>query len=150
MASRLGRRNVHGATLRVSPTSVSDWASVCSLIRRADAVLSLLPAPMHAAVGRACLDARVPLVTASYVSTEMAQLHSDAARLGVPVLCEMGLDPGIGDWTPPPPSLPSVLPKGTCIAQVFAAVTHCSELLQLVRRLTPAHPPHQTTCRLGP
>lgn len=95
MASRLGRRNVRGATLSACPTAGSDWARVCSLVRRSDAVLSLLPAAMHAAVGRACIDGRVPLVTASYVSPEMAQLHSDAARWGVPLLCEMGLDPGI-------------------------------------------------------
>jgi hypothetical protein len=36
------------------------------------------------------------LVTASYVSTEMDNLNEKAKHAGVTLLCEMGLDPGIG------------------------------------------------------
>ena len=36
------------------------------------------------------------LVTASYVSKEMEDLHESAKEAGVTLLCEMGLDPGIG------------------------------------------------------
>ncbi len=36
------------------------------------------------------------LVTASYVSTEMDNLNEKAKCAGVTLLCEMGLDPGIG------------------------------------------------------
>jgi len=34
-------------------------------------------------------------VTASYVSEEMQALHDDAVRADIPILCEMGLDPGM-------------------------------------------------------
>ena len=65
------------------------------MLAEADAVLSLLPAPLHAAVAEQCLAARTPLVTASYVAPELAALHARAREAGVPLLCEMGLDPGL-------------------------------------------------------
>ena len=34
-------------------------------------------------------------MTASYVSEEMQALHEDAVRADIPILCEMGLDPGM-------------------------------------------------------
>ena len=34
-------------------------------------------------------------MTASYVSDEMAALRPKAEAAGVPILCEMGLDPGM-------------------------------------------------------
>ena len=34
-------------------------------------------------------------MTASYVSEEMQALHDDAVRADIPILCEMGLDPGM-------------------------------------------------------
>lgn len=48
------------------------------------------------------------LVTASYVSPEMAALNQRAKGAGVAILCEMGLDPGIGECSP---SNPASLPK---------------------------------------
>ena len=65
------------------------------MLAEADAVLSLLPAPLHAAVAEQCIAARTPLVTASYVAPELAALHERAREAGVPLLCEMGLDPGL-------------------------------------------------------
>lgn len=59
------------------------------------AVISLLPADRHAAVAELCLEARVPLVTSSYVSDEMRALDREARRRGVLLLNETGLDPGI-------------------------------------------------------
>jgi len=41
-------------------------------------VLSLLPAPLHAAVAEQCIGARTPLVTASYVAPELGALHARA------------------------------------------------------------------------
>lgn len=95
IAQALGRPNVHVTTLDVSPTSGRDWREANASIERADAVLSLLPAPMHVAVARACISYSVPLITASYVSDELASLDAAATQFGVPILCEMGLDPGI-------------------------------------------------------
>lgn len=65
------------------------------MVREAGAVLSLLPATMHAAVAQQCIAEGTPLVTASYVASELAALHEEARAKGVPLLCEMGLDPGL-------------------------------------------------------
>ena len=90
----LGRRNCVGHTLDVTPGS-EGWAQLAQHVRKSDAVLSLLPAQMHASIAAECLRSRTPLVTASYVSPELAALHEEAAAAGVPILCEMGLDPGM-------------------------------------------------------
>lgn len=37
------------------------------------------------------------LVTASYVDNSMSKLDDKAKSSGVTILCEMGLDPGIGN-----------------------------------------------------
>lgn len=69
--------------------------ALLSAFRKADCVISILPPPLHPVAARAAIHARVPLVTASYVSPEMAALDEDAKAAGVPILNEMGLDPGI-------------------------------------------------------
>ncbi len=63
--------------------------------KKADCVISILPPPLHPVAARAAVYARVPLVTASYVSPEMAALADEATAAGVTLLNEMGLDPGI-------------------------------------------------------
>ena len=50
---------------------------------------------MHVPIARCCIEHGKPLVTASYVSEEMKSLHEDAVQANVPILCEMGLDPGM-------------------------------------------------------
>ena len=64
-------------------------------VREADAVLSLLPARMHAAVAAAGVRWGRGVVTASYACEGVRALAGRAEAAGVPVLCEMGLDPGI-------------------------------------------------------
>jgi hypothetical protein len=59
-------------------------------------VISLLPANCHIPVANACIELKKHLVTASYVSSEMALLDDKAKQADVALLCEMGLDPGIG------------------------------------------------------
>ena len=66
------------------------------LVRDSDVVISLLPPACHVAVAQACIVAGKDLVTASYVSDEMQALDGAARAAGVVLLCEMGLDPGIG------------------------------------------------------
>lgn len=60
-----------------------------------DIVISMLPPFMHIAIAKACIMYKKHLVTASYVSEEMHQLHGEALRAGVLLLNECGLDPGI-------------------------------------------------------
>lgn len=64
-------------------------------ISQSDLVVSMLPAHMHLRVARDCIGLRRPLVTASYVSSEIDQLHQEALEGGVTIMMEMGVDPGI-------------------------------------------------------
>ena len=72
-----------------------DNSSLPSLISNADVVVSLLPATMHAPIAREPISQGRHMVTASYVSAEMAALDAEAKAKGVVVLNEVGLDPGI-------------------------------------------------------
>lgn len=65
------------------------------LISRADLVISMLPAFMHVPVAKSCVKHNKHLITASYVSAEMAALDAEAKEKGCVLLNEMGLDPGI-------------------------------------------------------
>ena len=91
IAAKARRSNVTARTADV----LQDLNSFEALFASSDCVVSLLPAAMHVPVAEACLRARAPLVTASYVSEEMQALHHAAMDAGIPILCEMGLDPGI-------------------------------------------------------
>lgn len=68
---------------------------LAELVKNSDVVMSLLPATMHVAAAKECLNQNKHLVTASYVSPEMQSLDAQAKNQGVVLLNEMGLDPGI-------------------------------------------------------
>jgi len=74
---------------------VADHQALIQLIAQHDVVVSLLPPPLHPKVAQACLQARRHLVTASYISQEMAALDEAARQSGLIFLNEMGLDPGL-------------------------------------------------------
>ncbi|MEJ6748479.1 MAG: saccharopine dehydrogenase C-terminal domain-containing protein, partial [Flavobacteriales bacterium] len=61
----------------------------------ADIVISMLPASLHILVAEDCVRLKKNLVTASYVSDEVATLDDKAKQAGVLLLNEIGLDPGI-------------------------------------------------------
>jgi saccharopine dehydrogenase-like NADP-dependent oxidoreductase len=82
----------HGEAVLANAT---DPASIRSMLEGADAAISLLPVSFHVRVARACLEAGVHFVTASYVSEEMRGLHEDACTRGLTFLNEVGADPGI-------------------------------------------------------
>lgn len=64
-------------------------------IKKADIVISMLPARMHFLVTKTCIQYRKDMVTASYVPNEVNQFHEEAKVHGVLLLNELGLDPGI-------------------------------------------------------
>ncbi len=66
-----------------------------ALIQASDIVVSMLPASMHVDVAKECIRFKVPMVTASYVSDEMRMLHEEAKDVGVILMNEIGVDPGI-------------------------------------------------------
>lgn len=64
-------------------------------IKKADIVISMLPASLHFKVAQDCVKYKRNLVTASYVSDEIKSLDEEAKKNGVLLLNEIGLDPGI-------------------------------------------------------
>ena len=64
-------------------------------IQKADLVISMLPAVLHLAVAKDCVRFKKHLVTASYVSRDIAALEADAKNAGIILMNEIGLDPGI-------------------------------------------------------
>ena len=64
-------------------------------IRNADIVVSMLPPSMHILLAEDCVFQGKNLVTASYVSEDIAVLNDKAVEKGVLLLNEIGLDPGI-------------------------------------------------------
>ncbi|KAL5014858.1 hypothetical protein ScPMuIL_009128 [Solemya velum] len=65
------------------------------LIPEADVVVSLLPYNLHVDITKLCIKYSRDMVTASYLSPEMRQLHTDAINAEITVLNEVGVDPGI-------------------------------------------------------
>lgn len=71
-------RKVAAAAVNGRPVGLdisNDPRSLSQLIQQADVVVSLLPAPLHHTVAEFCIEHRKQLVTASYESDEMRQLH---------------------------------------------------------------------------
>jgi len=75
--------------------NVTDEVQRKSEIGNADIVISMLPASLHITVAKDCIALGKNLVTASYVSPEIADLDEKAKQAGVLLLNEIGLDPGI-------------------------------------------------------
>ena len=64
-------------------------------ISNSDIIISMLPAKMHIIVAKDCVRLKKDLVTASYVSNDIANLDKAAISNGVLLLNEIGVDPGI-------------------------------------------------------
>jgi len=64
-------------------------------IAQADLVISMLPAFLHPEVATDAIATRTPLITPSYLSPEIAAMDQAAKDAGIPILNELGLDPGI-------------------------------------------------------
>ncbi|TFY82056.1 hypothetical protein EWM64_g1953 [Hericium alpestre] len=86
---------VHHNNAKAILVDMMDHASVARLIQEADVVISLLPAPFHPSVADLCIKHQKHMITASYISDGMKDLHSRAVSADVVLLNEIGLDPGI-------------------------------------------------------
>lgn len=64
-------------------------------IAKADVVISMLPAFMHIHVAEKCIDLRKPMLTASYATEQIKSLQEKALKADIPIMMELGLDPGI-------------------------------------------------------
>lgn len=54
---------------------MADQAMVENVISQSDLVISLLPVPFHPVVAELCIKQRKHLITASYISPAMRDLH---------------------------------------------------------------------------
>lgn len=64
-------------------------------IAKADVVVSMLPARFHHLVAEKCIDLRKPMLTASYANEEIKALEEKALKAKIPIMMELGVDPGI-------------------------------------------------------
>ncbi|MCF6214311.1 MAG: saccharopine dehydrogenase NADP-binding domain-containing protein [Flavobacteriaceae bacterium] len=64
-------------------------------IKKADIIISMLPARFHLEVAKDCLRFGKNLVTPSYISNEMQALNADVVAKGLVFMNEIGVDPGI-------------------------------------------------------
>ena len=74
---------------------INDKSQRESEIGKADLIVSFLPPYMHTIVAKECLKYKSHLVTASYLTVEMQELHIKVKKAGLIFLNEMGLDPGL-------------------------------------------------------
>ncbi|MCC5915817.1 MAG: saccharopine dehydrogenase NADP-binding domain-containing protein [Cryomorphaceae bacterium] len=65
------------------------------LVAKADLVISMMPAHLHITIAEDCVRLGKNMLTASYVSKEMENLHEAAVDKGLILLNETGVDPGI-------------------------------------------------------
>jgi len=65
------------------------------LIKSHNVVISLLPWTLHPVVAKKCIANKTDMVTASYCTPAMQDLHKDALEAGITIVNEVGLDPGI-------------------------------------------------------
>lgn len=66
-----------------------------SQIKKADLVISMLPARFHPEVALDCVKLKKHLITPSYVSKEIESLQDKAVEAGICIMNEIGVDPGI-------------------------------------------------------
>ena len=64
-------------------------------IKKADIVISMLPAHLHIEIAKDCISYKKHLVTASYISAAMQELDEEAKQNNLVFMNEIGLDPGI-------------------------------------------------------
>jgi len=65
------------------------------LIKKADLVISMLPARFHLSTIIDCIALKTNIITPSYETPEIKELDAEARKNGVLVMNELGLDPGI-------------------------------------------------------
>jgi saccharopine dehydrogenase-like NADP-dependent oxidoreductase len=91
-AERLIAKHPNG---RAAAVSADDEAAIGKFVAESDLAVSLLPAPKHPLVARACLDSGRHMVTTSYVGPDMLALDAEARAKDLLLLNEIGVDPGI-------------------------------------------------------
>ncbi|KAI9164371.1 hypothetical protein H9P43_008210 [Blastocladiella emersonii ATCC 22665] len=97
LASTRDASRIRIEEVEVHPTQMN--AKLAGVLKTGDVVVSLVPASLHIPVAQSCIDQKIHLVTASYISPAMQQLDAAAQKAGVTIMNEVGLDPGIDHLT---------------------------------------------------
>ena len=93
---KMAKRKVNGHPNGLSEVfDINDDMESWRTIAKADVVISMLPARMHHLVAEKCIDLRKPMLTASYATDEIKALEEKAAKANIPIMMELGVDPGI-------------------------------------------------------
>ncbi|MGE5139273.1 MAG: saccharopine dehydrogenase family protein [Rudaea sp.] len=88
--ARLGSSKIEPVAL-----DARDEAQTAELMRRVDAVISLLPTVFHAATARLAVANGIHYINASYAPPEFHEIGREAEQRGLALLPEFGFDPGI-------------------------------------------------------
>ena len=64
-------------------------------LKKGDIVVSMLPGDWHVPIAKLCLKCHGHFISSSYISAEMRELHNSASAMGLCLVNEVGLDPGI-------------------------------------------------------
>jgi saccharopine dehydrogenase-like NADP-dependent oxidoreductase len=92
MAQKKTQNNPNAVAIELNIQNINDRQRE---IKKADLVISMLPAHMHIEVAKDCITFEKHLVTASYISPAMQELDAQAQEKGLVFMNEIGLDPGI-------------------------------------------------------
>lgn len=92
MAAEKLHHHPAGDAVRLDATDAKERKAIIS---KADVVISMLPAFLHSQIARDCLLLNKNLVTASYISSELAEMTQEVEEKGLVFMNEIGLDPGI-------------------------------------------------------
>uniref|UniRef100_A0ACB8FQ64 Uncharacterized protein n=1 Tax=Sphaerodactylus townsendi TaxID=933632 RepID=A0ACB8FQ64_9SAUR len=85
----------HSCIVPVVMDVTKDEERLSSMVKKHDLVISLLPYSFHPLVAKKCIDSKVNLVTASYLTPAMKELQQSVEAAGIMVVSEVGLDPGL-------------------------------------------------------
>ncbi|RYO81472.1 hypothetical protein DL764_009762 [Monosporascus ibericus] len=91
-------QNVANSSERPSATAIQldvESPELGCAIAEHDLVISLVPFVYHAEVIRLAIKGKINVVTTSYISPAMKDLHDAAVEAGITVLNEVGVDPGV-------------------------------------------------------
>ncbi len=92
----VARKKVNGSQYGKSMKfDIEDEGLTHKSIAACDIVISMLPAFMHLKVAEKCIELKKPMLTASYATPEIKALSEKAKEAGIPIMMELGVDPGI-------------------------------------------------------
>jgi len=86
---------VTGGKASAIELDVRNAQQLSDAVAKCDLVVSLVPPPDHPHIVEAAIKHKVPALTTSYVSPEMAALEPRVKEAGILVMNEIGLDPGL-------------------------------------------------------